>query len=154
MTAMFEESAESFTSRWRSEAADAHIHPKVENDPLLELETAGIIIHALERTGPYLSKAGPARVIIHALVESVQRADTTETRVEVTGISRAKFQGRIIRSDQQFLVVDAGFKLVVGVLQEHSGHLQGGDFVTFEALPPLHAFVIVDSTRREHDHEV
>ncbi len=151
---MFEESAESFTSRWRSEAADARIFPKVENDPLLELEAAGVIIHAMERTGPYLSRVGPGRVIIHALTSSVEPADSDTCQVEVTGISRARFQGVVTRREERFLVVDAGFRLVVGALEEPPAELGPGSYVRFEALPPLHAFVIADSVRLEHDHEV
>lgn len=154
MSPMFEDSVESFTARWHAAAAEAYIFPRVENDPLLELELGGVIIHAMERTGPYLSRSGPARVIVHATADTVQAAEAGEARVEVTGISRARVNGTISRLEAPFLVVDAGFPLVVGVQQPLPAGLAAGDCVSFEALPPLHAFVLVDSVRRVHDFEV
>ena len=151
---MFEESAENFTARWKNDAAAVQIFPRVENDPLLEFEAGGVILQALERTGPYLAHAGPGRAVIHALTELVEPDDRSQAGVEMTGISRGRFHGRIIRREPGFLVVDVGFSLVTGVLQEPPESLQAGDMVRFEALPPLHAFVLVDSVQQSHDFEV
>lgn len=153
MLYMFEESVESFTARWRKEAANAYIFPRVENDPLLELEAAGIIFHALERTGPYLPSVGPGQVIIHALAEEAQVLDAPAARMEVTGISRARICGRITRVEAPFLVVDAGFPVVTGILAEDFSKYEIGATVAFDVLPPLQAFVLVDSVRRVH-HDV
>lgn len=154
MFSMFEESVESFTARWRGEAAQVHIFSRVENDPLLELEAAGVIFHALERTGPYLPTVGPGRVIVHAITEQVRLPETEQRRLEVTGISRAHIQGPVIKVEAPFLVVDAGFPVVTGLLADDFPALKVGDFVSLEALPPLQAFVLVDSVRRVHDVEV
>lgn len=154
MLYMFEESVESFTARWRKEAASAYIFPRVENDPLLELEAAGVIFHALERTGPYLPEVGPGHVIVHALAEDAQILDAPVSHVEVTGISRARISGRITQVNAPFLVVDAGFPVVTGILAEDFSKYQVDGFVAFDVLPPLQAFVLVDSVHRVHDFEV
>lgn len=154
MFSMFEESVESFTARWRSEAAQVHIFSRVENDPLLELEAAGVIFHALERTGPYLPTVGPGRVIVHAITDQVQMAETGVRRLEVTGISRAHIQGQVMKVAAPFLVVDAGFPVVTGLLTDDFPALRTGDFVSLEVLPPMQAFVLVESVRRVHDVEV
>lgn len=154
MGAMFEDSVESFTARWHDAAAEAYIFPRVENDPLLELELGGVIVHAVERTGPYLSRTGPARVILNATAGTVEKTDATDARVEVTGISHARVTGTVSRLEAPFLVLDAGFPLVVGVHGVLPDGLAVGQMVSFEAQPPLHAFVVVDSVRRVHDFEV
>lgn len=154
MKRVFEESTENFTARWRSEAADVRIFPRVENDPMLELEAGGVILQALERTGPYLPQVGPGRAIIHAFAQAVEQGPEGACQTEVTGISRARFQGRVTRREPGFLVVDVGFSLVAGFLEEPGDDVQVGSHVQFEALPPLHAFILVDSVHRSHDMEV
>lgn len=154
MSYMFEESVESFTSRWRKQAAHVYIFPRVENDPLLELEAAGVIFHALERTGPYLPSVGPGHVIVHALTEQADLLDDPATRMEVTGIAGARISGRITHVEAPFLVVDAGFPVVTGILAEDFSQYEVDGFVAFNVLPPLQAFVMVDSVRRVHDFEV
>ncbi len=155
MLYMFEESVESFTARWRKAAAEAYIFPRVENDPLLELEAAGVIFHAMERTGPYLPSVGPGHVIVHALAEDAQVLEAPVAHMEVTGISRARISGRITHVEAPFLVVDAGFPVVTGILSQDFSKYRVDAFVAFDVLPPLQAFVLVaDSVRRVHDFEV
>ena len=153
MTVMFEESVESFTSRWQGEAVNARVFSRVENDPLLELEASGVILHALERTGPYVPKVGENRVIVHALCTTVEAAPAPETKVEITGISRMHATGQVARLEQPILVVDLGFPLVLGVL-EPLGAVSEGDWISFTALPPLQAFVLEETVRNVHDHEL
>lgn len=150
---MFEESVESFSSRWQAEAIRARVFPRVENDPLLELEANGVILHALERTGPYLPRVGENRVIVHALCQRVEAAPDAEPGVEVTGISRLQATGLVTRKEAHFLVVDVGFTLVLGVL-ERPDSVHEGDTVSFEVLPPLQAFVLQEKVRNLHDHEL
>ncbi len=150
---MFEESVDSFTSRWQADAASVTVFSRTENDPLLEIEAGGVILHALERTGPYLPKVGSNRVIVHALCESVEQCGEQHAHVEITGISRMKVTAAVIRNEAPFLVVDAGFPLVVGVLHELPP-LSAGDTVSFVALPPLHAFVLPEAVKRRHDSDL
>jgi len=151
---MIEESTESFTSRWRKHATEARIFARVENDPLLELETGGVIMHALERTGPYIPVTGTNRVILHALAESVTAAGDAGPALEVTGISRARLTGSVVQLEEPLLVVDAGLPVVVGCLHGIPAGITEGDTVTFTALPPLQVFVLEQAREAAHDHEV
>lgn len=140
---MFEESVDSFLARWRSLAAEVEVFSRVENDPLLEFMAGDVILHALERTNPYLPRVGRNRVIIHAVCESVA-AGEPPALVEVTGISNIRVTAPVLRAEPPFVVVDAGFPLVVGVLGGF-GHLTAGELISFESVPPLQAFVLEET---------
>lgn len=139
---MFEESPEAFISHWRSHAADVNVFSRVEGDPLLEFAVAGVILHALERTGPYLAAPGPARIIINPVTETVELLKGETERIEVTGTSRGRISGRVTHRDDPFLVVEAGAPLVVAVLGSLPAEIREGSHVTFEIQPPVHAFVL------------
>lgn len=151
---MFEESVESFVARWRSDAAEVQLFPRVENDPMLEFEAGGTVMQALERTGPYLAQAGPGRIIVNATTHAVALAEDAGPALELTGISRGRARGRVLRCRENFLVVDAGFRLVLGVREPLPEGLAEGAMVVFEIEPPLHAFVLAETRRQLHGDEV
>jgi hypothetical protein len=151
---MFEESPEAFITRWRSHAAPVTIFSRVEGSPLLEFEAAGAILQALERTGPYQAAIGPALLIINAVTDEVRLAEGEVEAIDVTGISAGRVQGRVIRREDPFLIVQAGVPLVVGVLGRLQAELQAGVHVTFEVQPPLHAFVMNAPHRSAVLHEI
>lgn len=139
---MFEESPEAFITRWRSYATPARIFSRTEGSPLLEFEAAGVILQALDRTGPYVAGIGPALLIINPVTEQVSVQAGTEESLEATGIARARVRGVIISREDPFLIVQAGVPLVLGVLGKLPAELLAGVHVEFEVQPPLHAFVL------------
>jgi hypothetical protein len=139
---MFEESPEAFIARWRAYAAPATIFSRVEGDPLLEFATAGVILQALDRTGPYTAGVAPALLLINPVAEQVRIQAGSEESIDVTGIARARVRGRIIHREDPFLIVQAGVPFVLGVLAELQPELQEGVHVEFDIQPPLHAFVL------------
>lgn len=151
---MLEESTESFTARWREYATEAQVFARVENDPLLEVGAGGVIVHALERTGPYVPETGLNRVIIHAMTETLEPAESAARTLEVTGISRARLSGPVLLVEEPLLVVDAGVPVVVGCLGGVPAGVAAGDHVSCTVLPPLQVFVLERSPAETHDHEV
>lgn len=142
---MFEDSLEGFVARWRPYAADAHLFPRVEGSPLLEVRAGGVILQVLERTGPYLSAPGRARVILNPTAQRLERGEAGEAgeaRIHVTGLSAIEVEGRVLAREENFVVVDASTPLVVGVEDPLPDDLAAGDWVRFEARPPIHGFLV------------
>lgn len=145
---MFEESPEAFMARWRPFATDVQLFPHTEGSPLLECGVAGAVVQVLERTGPYRSTPGPARMILNATAETLEAvpddvpAEQRTRLLETVGISRVRVQGRVLSREGNMVVVDAGAPLVVGVHGALPTGVAAGDTVRFEALPPLHGFVL------------
>jgi len=156
---MIEESPESFIARWREHAADVELFPRTEGSPLLEARAGGALVQLFERTGPYLGRPGPAKVIIHAVTDAVERLEgEAEPGIEVTGLSRFQACGRVVAAEGRVAVVDAGVPVVVGVLGHVGSPPRLGDTVRFTSRPPAHGFVVVADTpsvlrRREEHHD-
>ncbi len=152
---MFEESVEGFVARWRRDAAEVHLFARVENDPLIEFQAGGAVIHALERTGPYVPHVGPANVIVHMMTEELAVDPGGVPGVEMTGVSRGSVHGSVERIvEDRLVVVDAGFRVVVGVHAPLPFGLAEGDRVSFEILPPVQAFVISEFRTSRHSDEI
>lgn len=144
---MFEESPDAFISRWRKHAASVRIFSRTEGLPLLEAETAGAILQMLERTGPYLAPPGPAKMIINPTAQRLEMrdgggSDAERQKVEIPGIGRLRVCGIIAFRDDPFVVVDAGAPLVVGVIEPLPTEAVAGALVAFDAVPPIHGFVL------------
>lgn len=113
-----------------------------------------------ERTGPYLSRPGRAKVIIHPVAEKVERLvdQDAELGIEVTGVSRFEIVARVVSVDGRVAVMDAGIPLVVAILEQEGLPLQPGELVRFKNRPPAHGFVLVEERRaaargREEHHD-
>lgn len=157
---MIEDSPEGFVSRWREHAAVVELFPHTEGSPLLECRVGEALVQLFERTGPYLARPGPARVIIHPVAERVERvAEGEDDRpgVEVTGVSRIEACGKVVKVDGELLVIDAGVPLVVAALELPERDFRPGESVWFASRAPVHGFVLHDdrraSPRREEHHD-
>lgn len=148
MRGVLEDSVEGFVLRFRSAAADVALGGHVEGSPLLECVVGGVAIDVFERTGPYLARSGAARVILHVECEGVERlAPDAPVRLEVTGVSALRVDAAVVSADEPFLVLDAGFPLVVGVTGAFP-EVRAGDVVRVEARAPVHGFVLPRPTAR------
>jgi len=145
MMRMVEESPESFISRWRHHAAEVELFAHTEGSPMLECKAGDAIIQVFERTGPYLSRPGPARVIVNPVVEGVAVLDdaaAAQQHVESVGVSRLKVTGTVLERDGRVLVLDAGVPLVVSSLSELPAGAVVGATVDVSSIAPVHAFVV------------
>jgi hypothetical protein len=145
---MFEESPDGFVSRWRSYAASVRVFSRTEGLPMLEFEAAGAILQVLERTGPYLAPPGNARMIINPTAESLDVRPGGHKSLESIGLGRARAIGVLTLREDPFLVVDAGVPLVVSVSCDLPEDAVPGAWVSFEAVPPIHGFVLREPTAR------
>lgn len=157
---MIEDSPESFIARWKGYAADVELFPHTEGSPLLEVRAGSVLLQLFERTGPYLGRPGPAKLIIHPVVDGALTpapADATPG-MEVTGVSRFHAVGKVVAVDGRVTVVDAGVPLVVATLGEQHASLtvQVGQLVSFSNRPPAHGFVLPPGAagyvRRSEEH--
>lgn len=139
---MFEESVETFIVRWRPFTTDVRLFGRVEGNPLLECRVADTILQVLERTGPYRAAPGQARMILNFTAERLEVATGGRKRIEATGISKARVEGLVLLREGNMVVVDGGAPLVVGVHQPLRDGVAAGDFVAFDALPPIHGFLV------------
>lgn len=144
---MFEESPDGFISRWRKHAASARIFSRTEGLPLLEVEAGGSILQVLERTGPYLAGPGMAKVIINPTASSVEVRSNGRRSVEVAGIGKMSGCGEVIHREDPFLVLDVGAPVVLGVVEALPAEAVPGSWVSFEAIPPIHGFVVPEPKR-------
>lgn len=109
---------------------------------MLELEAGGAILQVLERTGPYLAPPGIARAIINPTAATIAVNRSGVKSLESTGVGRARGCGLITLREDPFLVVDAGAPLVLGVEGPLPPEAVPGAWVSFEAVPPIHGFVV------------
>ena len=139
-----EESPEAFVARWRGYAADAELFARPEGVPLVECRVGDAVIQVFERTGPYLSRPGRARLIVNPTADAVSVADPARRPgVESLGLSRLAATGRVVRRDGPVIVVDAGgVPLVVGLTAAPPPEVREGALVTFESQAPVHGFVV------------
>ncbi len=138
-----EDSAESFVARWRGRAATAEAFARPEGVPLIECDVAGAVIQVFERTGPYLARPGPVRLIVNPSVEEVTLApDDATCALESRGLSQVAATGRVVEVDGRTVVVDVGVPLVVSARGPLPPGLEPGHVVTFESDAPVHGFVL------------
>ena len=148
---MFEESVETFIVRWRPFTADVRVFGRVEGNPLLEVEVAGVILQVLERTGPYRAVPGEGRMILNVTTERIEPAGPGRKQIEPTGLSAARITGVVLLREPNMLVVDGGAPLVVGVHEPLDDVVGEGDTVSFEALAPIHGFLMAPERRGSGD---
>jgi len=145
---MLEDSTEMFVARWRSAAAQVELFARTEGSPLLEARAGEIVLQLFERSGPYLSRPGPARVIINPTVESVELTEALpKPSLEVAGVSRIDAVGPVLELDGNHLLLDAGVPLVVGSSSPLPPGLSAGSWVRISSIAPVHAFVVTEDGR-------
>jgi hypothetical protein len=137
-----EESPEAFVARWRGHAADAELFARPEGVPLFECRVGGAVIQVFERTGPYLARPGPAKLIVNPTAAALVPAETLEPRLEPLGVSRLAASGKVVEREGQLVVVDAGAPLVVAVSGPLEPWVVPGAAVSFESDAPVHGFVV------------
>lgn len=142
MRPMFEESTDAFMARWRNHAASVRIFSRTEGTPLLECEAGGAILQMLERTGPYLAPPGDARVIINPTAAEISLHGGGMKRLEANVIGDVRGCGEVVVRDDPFLVLDTGVPIVLGVQAPLKDEVRQGTMVSFDAVPPIHAFVL------------
>lgn len=145
MRGMVEEGVDALVARFKGEACDVELSPRYEGSPLLECFAGELVLHLFERTNPYHSGAGKARVIIQPEAERCERLEPDDPApmhgAEPVALSALAVTGVIQRRDDPFLVVDAGIRLVVAV-DVLTPELQVGDRVRFQTRAPVHGFVL------------
>ena len=152
---MIEESPESFIARWRRFAADVEMFAHTEGSPLLECRAGGTVLQLLERTGPYLTRPGLAKVIINPVAERLERvaeADASAS-LESRGLSDIVAVGRVVAHEGQIVVIDAGVPLVAYVRSWEEPAPGDGEFVRLASDGPVHGFVLSHehALQRRHD---
>ena len=149
-----EDSPEAFVNRWRKLAADAELFGRPEGVPLIECRVAGAVIQFFERTGPYLSRPGPNRLIVNPTVETLSLAEPgAPHRFESLGLSRVAVTGTVLEVDGLNVAVDAGAPLVVTSRGPLPSGTVPGATVSFDSDAPLHGFVVVSDRPAHHRRE-
>lgn len=146
-----ETSETEFAERYAPHAAQGTLYPQHEGSPLLEFLAGGRVLYLFDRCGPYAARPGPARVVVHGLLDpdgtEVLRPHTAaEERLTVQGVSAVTGCGQVVEASRRVWVVQARLPLVLAAF----GALppaQPGDWVTFRTLPPLHGFVVREGDR-------
>ena len=138
---------ETFIVRWRPFTTAVQLFSRTEGSPLLECEVAGTILQVLERTGPYLSAPGEARMILNFTTDRLEVVSARQKRIESTGIGAARVAGVVLLREEDMVVVDGGAPLVVGVHESLADSVAAGDFVLFDAVPPIHGFLVSSDAR-------
>ncbi|GGL17427.1 hypothetical protein [Deinococcus radiotolerans] len=142
-----ETSEREFAARYAGFAAEGTLYPAREGSPLLEFGVAGRVLYVFDRSGPYAAQPGPARLVVHGVLEDgslrslTDREDRSE-QLQVLGVSGIEGHGVVLEVWRQVLVVRARLPLVLGSFAPLPA-VQVGDTVTFRTVPPLHGFVVV-----------
>jgi len=150
LCAMIEDGPDAFMKRWRAHAAEAVLFARPEGSPLLEAEVGPVIVQLLERTNPYGSDPGPARIIINPTATLATSEDATP-HVHVPARGALEGRGTITATWEDVVVVDAGIPLVIAIDktgQAEERTFETGMHVSFEAAPPIHGFVVPPEARR------
>lgn len=146
---MIEDSVDNFILNYKTYAAEIEILPKLEGSPLVEAIVVDKVIHFFERTGPYESKAGLARVILNPNLEELFDNSEHKKSLLVTGISRIEAKGLVLERENRAIVVDVGFPLVVTCLDEIPDEIIAGEWIGFGSSSPIHGFVLAKPKTRE-----
>lgn len=142
-----ENSEGEFAAQYAEYAVQGQLYPSREGSPLLEFAAAGRVLYLFDRMGPYTSQAGPARVIVHGILE-VEEIEPLAASHEppkevltVLGISSVEGVGRVLHVSRRTWVVQARVPLVLSAF-DPLPDVVAGDWVSFKTVPPLHGFVL------------
>ena len=138
---VLEHSVAEFIERFKHHAARVNLYPQIEASPLLEVKVANRVIYLFDRTGPYTAKPGEALVIVNPTAETVFKTDAEES-LTINGISSIEGVGRVLETQQGYVIVQARAPMVVGVFDDSWKGLNIGDQVGFSSLDPVHGFYL------------
>ncbi|WP_019586550.1 hypothetical protein [Deinococcus apachensis] len=143
-----ESSETEFASRYEAFAAQGLLYPQREGSPLLEFSTGGRVLYLFDRSGPYAGRPGPARVVVHGLLDlpgthvlTPEETVTVRENLTVVGISGVEGVGEVLDVTRRVWVVRARVPLVLAAF-EPLPHVRPGDWVAFRTQPPLHGFLV------------
>ncbi|GGJ41977.1 hypothetical protein [Deinococcus roseus] len=140
---VLENSIEEFIERFRTDATQGSLYPQPEGSVLLEFVAGGQVMYLFDRTGPYIARPGPARVIVHPLLKSLEPTDQHEEVLTSSQISALEGVGQVTRTEKGFIIVQARIPLVCGLLDQDVVNVKPGDWVRFETLAPTHGFYLL-----------
>lgn len=142
-----ETSETEFTAAFAAFAATGELYPQREGSPLLEFASGGRVLYLFDRCGPYAAPPGPARVIVHGVLDPARVAVLApgehEEALHVQGVSAVSGVGRLTQAGRRTWVVQARLPLVLAAF-EPLPDAAPGDWVGFATLPPLHGFVVTE----------
>ncbi|ANC71940.1 hypothetical protein [Deinococcus radiodurans] len=142
-----ETSEAEFAHRYAAYAAEGELYPQTEGSPLLEFLSGGRVLYLFDRCGPYAARPGPARVVVHGLLDLSETevlgpdAGDAGESLTVQGVSAVTGRGQIVQASRRVWVVQARLPLVLADFGPLPS-AQPGDWVAFRTLPPLHGFVV------------
>ena len=139
-----ENSEQEWISRFAGYAAEGELYPQTEGSPLMEFSAGGRVLYLFDRTGPYTAQPGPARVIVHGLLnlaEFAVLAGDQEEQLMPSGISTADGVGQVMKVKDRSLIVRARLPVVLSA-PEGLPAVSAGQWVAFKTLPPLHGFLV------------
>jgi len=139
---VLEESVENFIVRWKPYLTNVQLHSWVEGSPLLECSIQDTVLHLFERTGPYSKVVGKNNVIIHPTTTAFKQPSTMQKHLHITDISQLHARGVVLHREKHFCVVDAGVPLVVACMDTIPDFVGEGEWVEFDSLKPVHAFIV------------
>lgn len=136
--------------RFAEFAASGTLYAQVEGSPLLEFASGGRVLYLFDRCGPYAAPPGPARVVVHGILDELTLLSNNHERSEalsVQGVSGVEGRGRVLAVERSTWVVHARLPLV---LASFTGgpEMQVGDWVSFRTVPPMHGFVMEQNGAR------
>lgn len=139
-----------FMSRYGAFAAEGQLYPQREGSPLLEFASGGRVLYLFDRCGPYRGRPGPARVVVHGVLDRrgggprvlpPGEAERPREALTVVGVSEVEGVGELLAVSRRVWVVRARLPLVLGTFEDLPGAEVGG-WVSFRTLPPLHGFLL------------
>ena len=139
-----ETSEQEFADRFAAYAATGELYPQREGSPLLEFVAGGRVLYLFDRCGPYAARPGPARVVVHGMLDPAQTAvlgGSAEESLSVQGVSALSGCGQVLEASRRVWVVQARVPLVLAAF-ESLPPVRAGNWVRFVTLPPLHGFVL------------
>lgn len=145
---MLESSETEFASRYAAYAAEGQLYPQREGSPLLEFASGGRVLYLFDRCGPYLGQPGPARVVVHGVLElpgtrrlGAEEAQSAHETLNAVGISQVEGVGQVLSASPQVWVVRARVPLVLAAFGPLPT-VREDDWVAFRTAPPLHGFLV------------
>lgn len=144
---MIEETPEAFVQRWRAHSGEAVLFARPEGSPLLEAGLGSTVVQLLERTNPYLANPGPARLLVNAVADQVDTAEAGDAFLQVPSRGALAGRGCVLERDGRLVAVDAGWPIVVVLPADDEVDADEGAWISFEARPPIHGFVLAPERR-------
>lgn len=143
-----ESSETEFASRYGAFAAEGTLYAQREGSPLLEFSAGGRVLYLFDRSGPYVGRPGPARVVVHGVLDPAgthllsppETAAARET-LTVVGVSGVEGVGEVLDVARRVWVVRARVPLVLAAF-EPLPPARVGEWVAFRTQPPLHGFLV------------